>query len=375
MRTGPSRRCSTSSTSSRAGRWPRPSCCCASGAPSCSTRGPPGRRGRSCGRRRWTRRPAAACSARGRRCPSRPSDAWWRGRAATRSSSSSSRPTCASAPRTARCRPPCTSCSPRASTRSTRRSGGSSRRARSKARPSMSAAWRRSCPRSVAPRRRPRSTRWRAASSCAPPSRSSPASAPFASGTRWFATRPTRRCRWPPEPTRTSGWPAGSSTSATRCPTRAPASARSSSAPTAPPASCARRPRGSRRWRTARRGVSPRRPRRCTGAATCRRRSPSSSARWPSWRRATAPAPSCCRPWGPPCSRSAAWSAPSGWRRRRRPAGSIASACAARSNARAWPPTGTPSRWTPPRGSPSPRTPPWRSRSSATTSASRGRAA
>ena len=43
----------------------------------------------------------------------------------------------------------------------------------------MSAAWRRSCPRSVGPRRRLRSTRWRTASSCA-------RAFPFIAGQRAF---------------------------------------------------------------------------------------------------------------------------------------------------------------------------------------------
>ena len=376
MRTGPSRRCSTSSTSSRAGRWPRPSCCCASGAPNCSTRGPHGRRGRSCGRLRWTRRPAAACSARARRCPSRPSDAWWHARAATRSSSSSSRPTCASAPRTARSRPPCTPCSPPASTRSTRSQrrlieagaiegetfhvGGVEALVPALGRAGVQAALDALARRELV---RP--------------------AFPFIAGQRAFrfGHALVRDAAYEAMPLATradaherlAGWLVGPRRRGARRerPHRHAARARPW-----------RRQRAARAGRAARGAgarcgarVSPRRRRRCTGAATCRRRSPSSSAPWRSWSPATVPATSCCRPWGPPSSRSAAWSARSARRTRRRPPGSIACACAARSSARAWSPTGTPSRWTPPLGSSSPRTRPWPSRRSATTSASRGRAA
>ena len=70
---------------------------------------------------------------------------------------------------------------------------------------------------------------------------------------------------------------------------RARPSRRERAAPARRAARSARARRGAR--------VSPTRPRTFTVAATCRRRSPSSSAPWRCSRRATAPAPSCCRPW------------------------------------------------------------------------------
>ena len=186
-----------------------------------------------------------------RRCPSRPSVGWWRGRAATRSSSSSSRPTCASAPRTSSLPPALhallaarldaldtaqrriieagaiegetfhvgglqalvPALGPR------RDAGGAGRAGASRARAPGLPVHRRSARISLRARAGPRR------------------------GLRGDAAG--RRGR-----TRMNGWPAGSSTSATPCPTRARASARSSSAPTAPRASCARRPRASRRSRT-----------------------------------------------------------------------------------------------------------------------------
>ena len=254
--TGPSRRCSTSSTSSRAGRWRRPSCCCASGAPSCSPRGRRGRRRRrSCARRRWTTRRAAACSAPGRRCPSAAL-----GRGGRAGGRQSALPRAARGPRArahrgpARSRRPCTRCSRRASTRSARPSAGSSRRARSKGRPSTSAGSRRSSPASdragvqdalealVAARAR----------AARLPVHRRPARVPLRA-----RAGPRRRVRGDAaggarRRARAAGRD-GSRTSAPRCPRPAPGSARSSSAPTRRERAARCPPRGSTRSRTARR--------------------------------------------------------------------------------------------------------------------------
>ena len=252
--TGPSRRCSTSSTSSRADRWRRPSCCCASGAPSCSTARPAWARGDGpAARLRWTRRPAAACSAPGRRCPTaalervvaraRGNPLFLEQLAAHVRERTEDRLAPAGAARAAR-RPP------RHARRD--RAPASSRRARSKGRPSTSAACealvpgtrtRRACRRALdalvaARARAPRLPVHRRSARVSLRARARPRR-----GLRGDAAGGAgRRAR--------AAGRRGSRTSAPRCPRRAPASARSSSAPTAPRASCACPPRGSTRSRT-----------------------------------------------------------------------------------------------------------------------------